>query len=119
MNREKRPTIDEGMRKVILSRLLGQNYTMRPNSDYIYLGYFKGSIVEVWFTDICCTVQQRYGDYGMVKFGNLVANTFFDTKGLKCSTWERIPFDKETCAHMAYDKEEIAFYFWYRNNINK
>ena len=119
INREKRPVIDERMRNIILSRIFGEHYCQRPDCDYSFLGYFKGAIVAVWFTDISCTVEQKCGEYGTVKFGNLVANTFFNAKGLRCSTWERIPFDKDTCAHMAYDKEDITFYFWYRDNRNK
>lgn len=115
MAREKRPNIDEGMRNVILSRLFGESYATNPEIEGMYLGYIDGVIVEVLFTGFICSVMQRGKKFGAVKFGNLVMNKFFATRGLRCITEERINFDNTTCAHVCYDKESVDFCFWYRN----
>ena len=118
MSKEKRPTIDEGIRNIILSRLFGENYVAKPSTEDVYLGYIDDAIVEVIFCNFFCSVVQKVRKYGEVKFGNLVMNKFFATRGLKCSTMERINFDNTTCAHVMYDKESVGFYFWYRVKEN-
>lgn len=116
MSKVKRPTIDEGKKKVILTRLFGDNYCQHPEKSDKYLGYLDGIVVEVYFCDFICYVSQITTKYGAVKFGNLAMNKFFATRGLRCFTEERINFDRETCAHVFYDNDGISFYFWYRNN---
>lgn len=116
MRREKRPTIDERTKKVVLSRLFGENYVQKPSTENTYLGYIDGAIVEVFFYNFLCSVFQRTSEYKEVKFANIVMNKFFATRGLKSSTMERINFDNTTCAHVMYDKEGVSFYFWYRLN---
>ena len=114
--REKRPSIDEEKKEVILTRLFGKNYCQHPEKDSRYLGYIDGIVVEVLFCDFICYVTQITVKYGAEKFGNLVMNRFFATRGLRCHTEERINFDKETCAHVFFDNEGISFCFWYRLN---
>ena len=118
MSREKRPTIDEGIRNIILSRLFGENYVAKPSTEGVYLGYIDGAIIEVIFCDFICSVVQKVKVYGEVKFGNLVMNKFFATKGLKCYSMVRINFDNTTCAHVCYDNESVSFCFWYRRKEN-
>lgn len=118
MNKEKRPKIDMAQKKLILSRLFGDNYAAKPDVEDTYIGYFKGVIVEAMFFGIFCTIVQRYGDYKRLKFANLVSDAFFNTKGLKATTAERINFDNTTCAHIGYDNISVSFYFWYRRKEN-
>lgn len=116
--REKRPDLDENQKKVILSRLFGDKFIAHPTKEDVYLGYVGEAIVEVWFYGFFCTVEQRYGSYKAIKFGNLIMNKFFATRGLRCYTEERINFDNTTCAHVFYDDTSISFYFWYRVKEN-
>lgn len=115
----KRPTIQENESRIILSRLFGDNYAKHPTKKCVYLGYIDGAIVEVCFCSFICSVIQVRGNFGAVKFGNLVMNKFFDTRGLRCSTMERINFNKNLCAHVMYDNESISFYFWYREQLEE
>lgn len=116
MSKVKRPTIDEGKKKVILTRLFGDNYCQHPEKEDMYLGYINDAISEVSFYGTFCSVTEKEDKFGKVKFGNLVTNKFFATRGLRCSTDERIGFDKETCAHVACFRECVSFYFWYRKS---
>lgn len=114
MSREKRPSIDEGQRNLILSRLFGENYASKQEDDDFFLGYIDGVICEVLFSEFICSVRQIEDDLSAVKFGNLVMNKFFSAKGLRCTTCERINFDNTTCVSVHYDKINIVFCFWYR-----
>lgn len=119
MIKEKRPTIDEGMINLILSRLFGKNYTKHPTKEGFYLGYYHGMIVEVYFLSFLFYVTRIHGgdDIGEIKFGNLVVNDVFATKGLRCTTDERIDFDNTTCAMVFYEKDGVAFPFFYKNKM--
>lgn len=114
--REKRPIIDEGVKELILSRLFGENYIKSPTAENTYLGYMDKCVCEIAFYTSFLTIEQLKGGLLVRKFGNYVTNKFFATSGLRCSTDERINFDKNTCTSIMYDNESVYFHFWYRKN---
>lgn len=124
MLRKKRYTITEEQKETILMRVFdGGKYIECQAKDKYFLGYVDGKIAEMSFYSFFVTVTDVENvlpaKYRAVKFGNLVMNKFFGTKGLKCSTAEYINFDKDSCAHVGVDVDNISFYFWQRHNNTK
>lgn len=114
MRREKRPTIDEGLQNVVLSRFFGQNYTKNPKVDGQFIGYMDGIVCEVYFYTNMFVIEQVKKEYSATKFGNKAMNILFSTRGLRCTTAERINFDNTTCISVLYDKVSVIFHFYYR-----
>ncbi len=117
--KEKRPTIDEELQNVVLSRFFGQNYTKSQKSERVFLGYMDGIVCEVYFYTNMFVIEQVKKEYSAIKFGNKAMNTLFATRGLRCTTAERINFDNTTCISVLYDKVSVIFHFWYRVKDDK
>lgn len=115
MKREKRPTIDDGLRNVILSRFFGESYTSNPNVEGAYIGYMDGIVCQLFFYTNMIIIEQVAHEISAVKFANKAMNTLFATRGLRSSTAERINFDNTTCANVIYSKRDVVFHFFYRH----
>ena len=119
MSKTNRPLIDEETKKVILSRLLGDNFAQNPKFDDIYVGYFRDEVIEVAFYGYNCVIKQIKGERRNAKFLNPVINAFFGTKGLKHTTFESINLNKEIRACIRPEKTSITFLFCYRKEETK
>lgn len=83
MSKEKRIIIDEGTKKVVLSRLFGENYASKGDTNEMYyVGYVGDEVTEVCFMNYGVSFERK-SSYGLPwKWVNAVYNPLFNTEGL-------------------------------------
>lgn len=120
MNKEKRPTLDEGVRNVILSRLFGKNgyATNSDTSDMWYIGYCVDIPLQVnfWRHMVDIDILGKVSKKQSVAINRMIAEKVFCNKDVKGETDENVDFSNDLFASIAASKEGISFFFNYKNN---
>lgn len=83
MSRVKRQAIDEGMKKVVLSRLFGENCASKDDTEEMYyVGYAHGEVTEVCFMNYGVAFERKSSNGLAWKWVNAIYNSLFETKDL-------------------------------------
>lgn len=120
MNKEKRPILDEGIKKVILSRLFGKNgyATNSDTSDMWYIGYCVNIPLQVnfWQNMVDIDVLKKVSKKQSVVVNKMIAEKVFCNEDVKGETDEEVDFSNTLLASVAASKEGIALSFNYKSN---